>query len=231
MFFRIKSVSGHRYLQIVENQWDDGRVRQKTIASLGRIDGALRDNRVLNDLQNSAQRLTRQGSVSSGLETTKSNARFDLAQYLPYRIERLSQTIGKGSGRYYQKHKLVTRDWRALVLLFSFGELTAAELVERGTVSKSGISRSVAKLTTKGLLEGVRDAQDTRRINLRLTAAGTTLVEKFLPYNLARQSRMLSALSQEEHRQLDGILTKLQNAVSTMASAPDGLGDAPSRAG
>jgi hypothetical protein len=38
MFIRRKNVSGHTYLQLVENHWEDGRSRQRVVASLGRLD-------------------------------------------------------------------------------------------------------------------------------------------------------------------------------------------------
>jgi hypothetical protein len=38
MFFRTKSSGSRSYLQIVENRWEDGRPRQRVIATLGRLD-------------------------------------------------------------------------------------------------------------------------------------------------------------------------------------------------
>jgi hypothetical protein len=38
MFFRVKPSGPRRYLQIVENHWQDGRSRQRVIATLGRVD-------------------------------------------------------------------------------------------------------------------------------------------------------------------------------------------------
>ena len=38
MFFRTKSSGPRSYLQIVENRWEDGRPRQRVIATLGRLD-------------------------------------------------------------------------------------------------------------------------------------------------------------------------------------------------
>ena len=38
MFFRVKKVRGYRYLQLVENRWENGMPRQRVIASLGRLD-------------------------------------------------------------------------------------------------------------------------------------------------------------------------------------------------
>ena len=38
MFFRQKKSGNRVYLQIVENRWEDGRSKQRVIATLGRLD-------------------------------------------------------------------------------------------------------------------------------------------------------------------------------------------------
>ncbi len=38
LFFRTKQASGRTYLQLVENQWKDGRTMQRVIANVGRLD-------------------------------------------------------------------------------------------------------------------------------------------------------------------------------------------------
>ena len=38
MFIRTKHVSGHDYVQLVESRWEDGRSRQRVVATLGRLD-------------------------------------------------------------------------------------------------------------------------------------------------------------------------------------------------
>src|ERR1700751_2812298 len=38
MFFRTKTSGPRSYLQVVENRWEDGRTRQRVIATLGRLD-------------------------------------------------------------------------------------------------------------------------------------------------------------------------------------------------
>jgi hypothetical protein len=38
VFIRTKHVSGHDYVQLVESRWEDGRSRQRVIATLGRLD-------------------------------------------------------------------------------------------------------------------------------------------------------------------------------------------------
>jgi hypothetical protein len=38
MFFRTKKSGPRTYLQVVENHWEDGRSRQRVLATLGRLD-------------------------------------------------------------------------------------------------------------------------------------------------------------------------------------------------
>jgi hypothetical protein len=57
MFFRQKKAAGHTYLQIVENRWEDGRSRQRVLATLGRLD-QLRDSGQLAALLESGARFT-----------------------------------------------------------------------------------------------------------------------------------------------------------------------------
>jgi len=38
MFLRIKRTQGYAYVQLVENRWQEGRSRQRVLATLGRLD-------------------------------------------------------------------------------------------------------------------------------------------------------------------------------------------------
>jgi len=57
MFVRSKTSRGHQYLQIVENRWEEGRTRQRVIASLGRLDH-LQESGQLDALLRSAVRFS-----------------------------------------------------------------------------------------------------------------------------------------------------------------------------
>lgn len=58
MFFREKKSGTRRYLQIVENYWDDGQSRQRVIATLGRLD-RLQDSGQIDALLASGARFAR----------------------------------------------------------------------------------------------------------------------------------------------------------------------------
>lgn len=57
MFFREKQAGAHRYLQLVDNRWEDGRSRQRVVATLGRMD-QLRQSGQLESLLSSGARFS-----------------------------------------------------------------------------------------------------------------------------------------------------------------------------
>jgi hypothetical protein len=57
MFFRTKTSGSRSYLQIVENRWEEGRTRQRVVATLGRLDQLQQDGR-LDSLLASGARLS-----------------------------------------------------------------------------------------------------------------------------------------------------------------------------
>jgi len=62
MFFRQKRSGKHTYLQIVENRWEDGRSKQRVVATLGRLD-ELREQGRLDGLLRSGARLSQAAIV------------------------------------------------------------------------------------------------------------------------------------------------------------------------
>jgi hypothetical protein len=62
MFFRQKRSGRHTYLQIVENRWEDGRSKQRVVATLGRLD-ELREQGRLDGLLQSGAKLSQAAIV------------------------------------------------------------------------------------------------------------------------------------------------------------------------
>lgn len=58
MFFREKKSGPRTYLQIVENRWEDGRSRQRVVATLGRVE-ELRESGQLDALLKSGARFAK----------------------------------------------------------------------------------------------------------------------------------------------------------------------------
>src|ERR1035437_10507777 len=57
MFFRVKNVGPHSYVQLVENKWEDGRSKQRVLVTLGSLD-ELRQSGQIDALLASGSRLS-----------------------------------------------------------------------------------------------------------------------------------------------------------------------------
>src|ERR1700722_19224494 len=64
MFFRTKKSGTRSYLQVVENRWENGRSRQRVVATLGRLD-QLQESGQLDALLASGARLAHSALVLS----------------------------------------------------------------------------------------------------------------------------------------------------------------------
>jgi DNA-binding MarR family transcriptional regulator len=71
------------------------------------------------------------------------------------------------------------------------------------------VSRAVARLLKRGLVERQADRADRRRASLRLSARGRSVHARIVPLALDYEARLYGALSAEERRQFDALTDRL----------------------
>ena len=137
----------------------------------------------------------------------------DLERLLPYRLSvlsnRVSQTI---SGEYHRRHKLAITEWRVMAVLGRYPDLSASEVSERTAMDKVAVSRAVARLLERKLIQRSVHGDDRRRSVLALTEAGTVVYDEIAPMVLECERRLLSPLSEEERAMLNRLVDKLAGA-------------------
>jgi DNA-binding MarR family transcriptional regulator len=109
------------------------------------------------------------------------------------------------------------------VILFCAAQhpgVTAQQMVAATGRPKNSISVAVSKLERKRLITRRPSAADSRRMELRVTAAGLAVFRKIVPLLAERERRMVEALSAAERRQLDALLMKMALRVPDWAT-PD----------
>jgi DNA-binding MarR family transcriptional regulator len=100
---------------------------------------------------------------------------------------------------------------------------TLARLYERGTLSQNLLGRLVAmepanirdvvlRLKKRRLIMTRRDPDDGRLILVSLSSAGSSLVEKLLPIEIACTARTLAGLSASEKKLLYELLDRLADS-------------------
>src|SRR3990172_5552880 len=93
MFIRVKPSGPRQYLQIVKNTWDNGKVKQKVIATLGRVD-RLKESGELDSLIRSGMRFSEKLAIIDSYEKGQIPSTEDLRIGVPMVFERIWQETG-----------------------------------------------------------------------------------------------------------------------------------------
>lgn len=141
------------------------------------------------------------------------HALLELETFLPYRLSVLSNTLSQAIARVYDKRfGLSVTEWRAMAVLGHRADLSGREVAERTAMDKVAVSRAIARLLAKGLIERGTAANDKRRSVLRLSEEGWKIYDQVAPLALEHEQRLLSHLSMEEREWLARILDTLWKA-------------------
>src|SRR3972149_11240912 len=93
MFARVKKSGDHQYVQVVHNERIDGRVRQRVIATLGRLD-ALQESGQLEGLLESLARFSDHAAVLNALKAHQITPSSTIHLGPPLVFQRLWEQLG-----------------------------------------------------------------------------------------------------------------------------------------
>ena len=134
----------------------------------------------------------------------------DLENFLPYRLSILAQLVSDSlHDLYAQPYGLTVTQWRVMAALGRFAPLTASEVGQRIVMDKVAVSRAVAGLMQRGLIERATDRADRRRASLRLTARGRAMHARIVPIALDYETKLYQALTPEESRVFNNLSDRL----------------------
>ena len=134
----------------------------------------------------------------------------ELEKFLPYRLSVLAQVVSEALHDLYAgPFGLAVTEWRVMTALDRFAPLTASEVGQRIVMDKVAVSRAVARLLKRGLVERAPDRTDRRRAPLKLSARGRAVHARIVPLALQYEARLYEALNAEERRQFDAMNERL----------------------
>jgi DNA-binding MarR family transcriptional regulator len=141
------------------------------------------------------------------------HALLELDTFLPYRLSVLSNTLSQAIARIYDKRfGLSITEWRTMAVLGYNADISAREVAARTAMDKVAVSRALARLLEKKLIERGTAAHDKRLSVLRLSEEGWKIYDQVAPLALAHQERILSHLDEEQREWLAKILDTLWHA-------------------
>ncbi|MBP6818279.1 MAG: MarR family transcriptional regulator [Ferrovibrio sp.] len=137
-----------------------------------------------------------------------------LENFLPYRLSVMTNRISGALSRHYaERFGIGIPEWRVIANLGRHPGITANEVVERAAMDKVTVSRAVAALEKKKLVERRRDDGDKRKTQLTLSKAGEKVYGEIVPLALGFERELLEKLTAEERRVLDRVIDKLLAAA------------------
>jgi DNA-binding MarR family transcriptional regulator len=150
------------------------------------------------------------------------HALLDLEHFLPYRLSvlsnRISQTIAE---TYAARFGIAIPEWRVIAVLGRHPGLSANGVAERTAMDKVAVSRTIARLLERGVVQRDTHGDDRRRSVLELSETGYGIFDEVVPLALARERALLTHFSEDDRQRLDALLTKLSQGLEEMIG-PEG---------
>ena len=144
----------------------------------------------------------------------------ELEKFLPYRLSVLAQLVSESlHDLYAQPFGLSVTQWRVMAALGRFAPLTASDVGQRIVMDKVAVSRAVAGLMKRGLVERATDRSDRRRASLKLSARGRAMHTRIVPMARDYEERLYGVLSSDERRSFDALSDRLFAHARTLREA------------
>ena len=107
----------------------------------------------------------------------------DLANYLPYLVNRLGSVMIAGmTENALAQHQLTIDMWRVLAVLSYRGAQRQIDLVGMTSIDASTMSRLVTRLVRMGLVTRRRSETSNREVVIELAPKGRALVGRIIPF-------------------------------------------------
>lgn len=143
----------------------------------------------------------------------------ELEQFLPYRLSRLTNTVSNAIAELYRdSFGLSIPDWRVLAVLARYPDSSAQDLVTRTRMDKVAVSRSVARMVERALVNRRTDSSDRRLSRLSLSDQGIEVYGRIVPMARDCEARLLESLSATQRQALDDVLVALQVAADELTA-------------
>ncbi|MCY3750203.1 MAG: MarR family transcriptional regulator [Gammaproteobacteria bacterium] len=133
-----------------------------------------------------------------------------LESFLPYRLSLLSNAIsGAIAAVYGDKFAISMPEWRIMMILAEYPDISADEVCRRTKIEKSVVSRAVARLLSRHLVNRDVDEKDRRRSILRLSETGLSVYDEVMPIARNYEAELLADLTAEELEAFNATIDKL----------------------
>lgn len=145
-----------------------------------------------------------------------------LEEFLPHRLNVVSSLVSHAlSSIYTKQHNIGVPEWRILVTLGQYGEMTGKALGAHTHMHKTKVSRAAAALEKRRFVTRKANRDDRREALLSLTSTGRGIYDKLVPIALNFAQELLATLDPADRAAFDRtlrILTERSQKYSTQTA-------------
>lgn len=151
----------------------------------------------------------------------------ELEGFLPYRLNVLAETVSQSlAGIYRRRYAISVPEWRIMATLGQFGTMTAKDIGEHSHMHKTKVSRAVASLEHRDLLQRTANTRDMRESFLQLTEKGMGAYRKLVPEAHRFIEALIAPIDPAEKQVFNRVLKQLVQRATELSAELDGP-DAP----
>jgi DNA-binding MarR family transcriptional regulator len=147
--------------------------------------------------------------------------RLKLDEFLPHRLNVLSSLVSQALTRVYGRHGISIPEWRVLVTLGEYGEITGKAIGAHTHMHKTKVSRAVAQLERRKLLTRRSNRADLRESFLALTPSGQTVYDELAPRALDFVDRLVQVVAPGDRGAFDRAMAELTRRSAELVAEPE----------
>ncbi len=145
-------------------------------------------------------------------------AQLDLADYLPYLLNRAGSRIATAFTQEARQHGLTLPMWRVLAALNQRDGQMVGELAAITSIEISTLSRVLDQMQNKRLILRRRDTSDQRAVSVWRMTAGVAATNRLLPTALRYEHAALAGFNAQDAVKLKRMLRRLYANLDTLQS-------------
>jgi DNA-binding MarR family transcriptional regulator len=135
---------------------------------------------------------------------------FELERFLPYRLNILAATVSQSLTPIYRNQYGFERgEWRAVMAIGQYGNITAKEIGLHGQMLKARVSRVVAALESRKLIVRTSQIADLRVSSISLSPMGWAIYERLVRDSVAFNQRVESVISRSDRAAFERCIASL----------------------
>jgi DNA-binding MarR family transcriptional regulator len=151
----------------------------------------------------------------------QSHCQLKLEEFLPHRLNVLSSLVSQALTHVYAPHGISIPEWRALVTLGEYGEMTGKAIGSHTHMHKTKVSRAVAQLERRKLVTRRPNRQDLRESFFTLTPPGRSVYEELAPRALDFVERLLQVVAVSDRDAFDRAMAELTRRSAELVGEPE----------